>query len=152
MSAFVVSHDHIDALMTFAKDKRLLDSLAYHVNHGTEKLSPTDIGRVLLAENIRSVLHRYPDCDESDMPGKGNEEAINYQFRPFQQFYRMQHPQVVAWVLKACACFDYQSCETDDYESSIAHKIIRAIEARAINALPHYESAPWGIHREPVKV
>jgi hypothetical protein len=146
MSAFVVSHAHIDALLTFADMKRLTNELAYHVNRGKEKLSLSDIGRILLAENERSVCHRYPDCVPGNAPGVIGQECINYRFKPYQKLHRMPFPAMLATVIKACHCFDYQACETDDYESSIAHKIIRAIEARAIRALPHYENAPWGIN------
>jgi hypothetical protein len=152
MSAFVVSHDHIDALLTFASDKRIIDDLGYFVNRGATKLTPSEIGRVLLAENERSVCHRYPDCTPGDAPGKIGEEAVNYNFHRFSEFDRMQHAQKCAWVLKACQCFDYQACETDDYEQSIAHQIIRRIEARVIESLPYYEEAPWGIDRARVKV
>jgi hypothetical protein len=51
MSAFVVSHDHIDALLTFASDKRMLNELSYRT--APRRLTATEIGRVLLAENER---------------------------------------------------------------------------------------------------
>lgn len=142
MSAFIVSHDHIDALLTFAKDKRMLDRLSYLVDRNAAKpLTATEIGRVLLAENERSVNYRYRE-EES--------HAHEYNFKPFEPFALMQFPKKLAWVLKACSCFDYQACETDDYEQSIARKIIRAIEAKAIGCLPGYEDAPWEINRERV--
>jgi hypothetical protein len=78
MSAFVVSHDHIDALLTFAEFRRL--DLSHIVR--TRDLSKT--GQLLLAENERSVYHRYPDCSgPDDLPGKIGEEAIGYRYRPF---------------------------------------------------------------------
>lgn len=145
MSAFVVSHAHIDALLTFADLKRLTDYLSYEVNHGTEKLSLTEIGRILLAENERSVCHRYPDCTESDKPGTIGEEAIGYKFKTWQSVFKLQHGQLCALILKACDCYDYQACETDDYDQSIARRIIDRIRDRAIHSLPGYEDAPWGI-------
>lgn len=68
MSAFIVSHDHIDALLTFAK----LHRVAYYVPQsicnkpgGTRVTIDDDtvseVGRILLDENERSVRHRYPD-------------------------------------------------------------------------------------------
>jgi hypothetical protein len=149
MSAFVVSHDHIDALLTFADRKRLKDRLAWYVtkSHDTSGMTWTDIGRILLAENERSVCHRYPDCVPGDAPGKIGEEAIGYRFRPFEKFIHMPHITLCVWIIKACNCFDYQACETDDYEQSIAHSIIEAIRNDAINCLPGYDAAPWGIDR-----
>lgn len=151
MSAFVVSHDHIDALLTFADMKRMKDRLGYCVNRGKEQLGWTDLGRVLLAENERSVCHRYPDCTPGNMPGTIGEEAIGYKFKTFQEAFRMQHTQLCIWIIKACNCFDYQACETEDYEQSIAHAMIKSIQSEAIRCLPGYDDAPWDINRGRVK-
>lgn len=48
-------------------------------------------------------------------------------------------------VLKACDCYDYQSCETDDYHETTAAKLVDRIRKSAIGKLPGYEDAPWGI-------
>lgn len=148
MSAFIVSHDHIDALLSFAKDKRLKDQLAYYIQPSrADQFDWTDIGRVLLAENERSVCHRYSDCVPGNAPGKIGEEAIGYKFRYFTPFLNMAHAKKCVWIIKNCDCFDYQACETDDYDQSIAHRIIEAIRSAATRALPDYEDAPWGIDR-----
>lgn len=155
MSAFIVSHDHIDALLTFAK----LHRVSYYVPQsicnkpGGTRVdingeTATEIGAILLSENERSVRHRYPDIVAHDLPGTIGEDAAGYRFREFAEVYRMPAAQKCAWVLNGCRCFDYQSCETDDYERSLAHRIIRAIEAAAIRALPHIEDAPWEINRK----
>lgn len=146
MSAFVVSHAHIDALLSFANLKKMTDHLGYLVNHGTEKVSLTTLGRILLAENERSVLHRYPDCTEADMPGTIGEEAITYKFRQWQNVFKMNYTQLCVTIIKQCDCFDYQACENDDYEDSIAAQIIRHIRGRAVRGLPGYDDAPWGIN------
>jgi len=151
MSAFVVSHDHIDAILTFVRyeNRDLLERLGHYANLGAAA-DLTDIGRVLLMECERSVKSRYPDCDDDDLPGKIGETSSTYYFKTFEPLLSMPQGKKVAWIVKACKCFDYQSCETDDYEQSVAHRIIRAIEARAMAALPHYEDAPWEINRERV--
>jgi hypothetical protein len=142
MSAFVVSHDHIDALLSFAKDKRMLSQLGYYIQPSkADQFEWTDVGRVLLAENDRSVCHRYSDCSP------GGEEVTGYTFRYFEPFAHMQHTKKCVWVIKNCDCFDYQACETDDYPQTVAHRIIAAIRAAAIRGLPDYETAPWGIDR-----
>jgi len=152
MSAFIVSHDHIDALLSFAKDKRMKDRLGYFIQPSRADLFDwTAIGQVLLAENERSVCHRYPDCTPTDAPGKIGEEAISYRFRYFEPFLQMAHAKKMVWIIKNCDCFDYQACETDDYPTTIAHRIIEAIRAEAIRCLPDYDAAPWGIDRERVR-
>lgn len=144
MSAFMVSHAHIDALLTFADNKRMKDQLGWHVSK-VDQLDWTDIGRVLLAENERSVCQRYPDCVPGNLPGMIGEEAITYRFKTWQPAFRMQHTQLCIWIIKACNCFDYQACETDDYSASIAHGIIEAIRGKAVRCLPGYDDAPWSI-------
>ena len=148
MSAWIVSHDHIDALLTFAKDKRMQNDLSYRIARSArEPLSWTQIGQVLLAENERSVCHRYPDCTPGDAPGTIGEEAIGYRFRPLAELATLPHNTKLVWIIKNCDCFDYQACETDDYEQSIAHGIIEAIRARAVRSFLEYDNAPWGIDR-----
>jgi hypothetical protein len=122
MSAFVVSDDHIDALLTFAAkdDSRTRDA----------------IGTILLQENVRSVCHRYRDATIT---------KVNYKFKPYSAFAIMPEMKKLAWVLKLCDCFDYQACETADYDQSEAHGIIEDIRQQAINLLPFYHDAPWGL-------
>jgi hypothetical protein len=124
MSAFIVGAKHIDALLTFANAH---DAWLYPYGRAsdTEKLSI--VGNVLLAENYRSVNHRYP--------GDAQPYDNSYVFR----FY--QHPITPIEALKACACYDYQACETDNYESTDAAKLIRAIRDTAIRELPGWDQA-----------
>lgn len=132
MSAFIVSHDHIDAILTFAWNEGGLDVDAL-----------TRMGRKLLEENVRSVRHRYP---EGELPGTIGETPESYAFKPFEGLPVLP-AQKLAWVLKACHCYGYQACECDDYEQSEAYRIIQAIEERAVRSLPHYATAPWEINR-----
>lgn len=147
MSAFVVSHMHINALLTFADNKRMLNEIGYGVDRN-KQFTWTDIGCILLAENERSVLYRYPDCVETDKPGTIGEEAIDYRFKTWQQAFTLQHDKLCVWIIKACDCYDYQACETDDYPQSIAHGIIERIRAKAIRSLLAYDEAPWGIDKD----
>ena len=154
MSAFIVSHAHIDALLTFANEQGMREAIgeSLYSNLLSTNRDPswTEIGKVLLRENTRSVLHRYPDCTEGDAPGTEGETVDNYTFTPFLQFDAVRHHEAV-WVLKACDCFDYQACETDDYYETVARKIIQAIRNRAISEVPGYDNAPWTIHRSSPK-
>jgi hypothetical protein len=109
-------------------------------------VSLTDIGRVLLAENERSVCYRYPDCTETDKPGTIGEEALSYNFRQWQNVFKLDHTKLCVLIIKQCDCFDYQACETNDYEKSIAHAIIAAIRRKAIRSLPGFDQAPWGVN------
>jgi len=148
MSATIVDHDHIDALLTFASSEPnnpvtyIIHSVGVEITHH----NATEIGRILLTENERSVRHRYPNVTPDDLPGltiEENGQAALYEFKPWV----MELSPL--WILKACDCFDYQASETDDYAASIAHKIVMAIRMRAIGRLPGYENCPgWELIRD----
>ena len=155
MSAFIVSHDHIDALLTFAK----LHRVSYYVPQSIcnkpggarvdiTSQTATEIGAILLTENERSVYARYKDCGPGNAPGTIGEDAANYRFKEFGELLRLPMAVQCAWILNGCRCFDYQACETDNYEDTLAHLIIEAVQSAAIRALPHIEDAPWEINRK----
>lgn len=151
MSAFVVSHDHIDALLSFASKRDTYGTVSYYVKETGRRVditteNATEVGRILLTENERSIYARYTDCRPGDdnKPGTIGEDEANYAFRPWP----FNAPLSAVSILKACSCFDYQACETDDYEDSLAATIIEAIRGRAINRLPGYDDAPgWEFSR-----
>ncbi len=139
MSAFVVSTAHIDTIVSAAID---LELFAARTNHGTlERVcheTATAFGKMLLAENGRSVVHRHRLTDGAKTFDYA-ELVATYTFR-----YR---PCISAGIAaKAQDCFDYQSCETDDYEKSLAYAFTCRM-AKALNKhMAGYEAAPWGIN------
>ena len=148
MSAYIVDHDHIDALLDYAIQQQVryvVRETNSIVDVTTE--NATEIGRILLTENERSVRARYPACDVNELPGTIGEDSANYKFKRWP----LRSPLQALTILKACDGFDYQACETDDYEQSLAANIIRAIRGFAIRRLPGYSDSPgWSMHR-PVK-
>ena len=147
MSAYIVDHDHIDALLSFA----IQHDVRYVVNGACieiSKTNATEIGRILLDENERSVRHRYPGCDPDELPGTIGQNAACYKFRRWPALV----PLAALSILKACDGLEYQCCETDDYEQSLAANIVGAIRKFAISRLPGYSESPgWSMSR-PVKV
>lgn len=121
MSAFIVSTDHIDAIVTYAG------------THGISRRSPTELGQILLTENAKSVASLYQE-------GMSNEGAA-YVFRTFTK------PLSAVAILKACDCLEYQSCEHDSWADSIARSILDSIRVAAIKQLPGYADAAWEITR-----
>lgn len=126
MSAFIVSHRHIDALLTYANEQG-----AYFWKHGDSKIIKdlTKIGNILLAENYRAYNTRYPTHQEAF--------ENDYYFR----FYGQSPKLTPVEIIKGCACFDYQACEATDYERSDAAWIINAIRQCAIRNLPGWNEA-----------
>ena len=88
--------------------------------------------QVLLDENYRSVNARYSDAA---LP---HPVQFRHQFRFIGDKVRE-----IAGAFKAADCLDYQSCETDDWESTLAYKILQGCRSAMWHALPGYKEAQW---------
>lgn len=139
MSAFVVSPDHINALVTWAAQKRRYRNspqscAGYSINESawTPFVENEQFcAGTLHAANVESVNERYDD----DMKGAG------FKFR----FYEKWQELTPVAVLKLCDCFDYQACEVKNYRATVAAQLIDGIRAHAIRSLPGYDAAPWAL-------
>lgn len=149
MSAFVVGTPHIDYLLTAGMSRQILrlhghklrwfatepprDAEIGWVEENRRELTPATAGQVgamLLAENQRSVNHRYA------------EEWIE---EPYL-WREVQGPFDPVVVLKAIECYAYQACEHDEWPVSEAKQFIDSLLHTAIGALPGYDNAPgWEI-------
>ena len=132
MSAFIVSNTQINALVRFASTNNV--SFYYGPTSQRWNVSGNEdaTAQLLLDENVRSVNFRYGETTEA--------EFISYQ---------IDAPDLTpVQVIKAAQCLEYQSCETSDWEQTMAKKLIDAIIAQAIVKLPGYEAAPWTIYED----
>lgn len=190
MSAYIVSIEHIDALvrvaLSGAKDgeggmpgDRLtwsIDSaqpwsrenvreLVPYEGFGTnfQPMSPDEFGDMLIRENARSVIGRYPDTLEGGtMPGPVDEYwTAPYQYpdgvKPMvpgmSAIVVAAHPNMTraarlltcVEALKCIHCLTYQSCEHEEWESSEANSALQALTSRVTHSLPGYDAAPWGL-------
>ena len=138
MSAFIVEHEHIDALLTFVQENEVR---LYAFNRPElTNANMTLVGRELLSENVRSVCHRYPDATP---------DAETYTFQ------RFAIPLTPIEALKASHCLDYQSCEHDEWQESLAYATLqdinRACWTKILHGNAEYDRAPWGIYPEAYK-
>lgn len=137
MSAYLVNREHIAYLLTAATSRALgISERRFYWSHNNHlhRLDPEDesrnrmIGQMLWNANNQSVNHRYNETDDAPryahQPHRG---AID----PIQ-------------VIKACHCYQYQSNETPDWETSEAKAFIESLIHRATAALPGYDKAVWG--------
>jgi hypothetical protein len=133
MSAFIVHHEHINAIMTFAAfDRQTRDTIRAASEGQIALFDATRVGRFLLEANAR---------------GRGLQAAPLQRRRyVFRKWQRVPSP---VEVLKACQCLDFQCCEHEEWQESPAKRMLDAIAGAAIEALPGYDSAPWAISEEP---
>lgn len=141
MSAFLVSQTHLNAIAAYAHTQGM---------HHPERAFQT-----MLNENMRSLRTRYDDVTD------WADDAKEYRFikinlpilvsewtgRPIVQ---IDARAVATFILKACDCYIYQACESDDYDESAAAALTKLITELCIaNGAEEtgslYDSLPWGI-------
>lgn len=133
MSAFIVSHDHINALVTF---------WAEHCTYGRTPSTQEcqQVGEKLLSQNISSYFHLY------SKERMNKELTDNFFFYTF--FRKIQHNGkkfTPVEMLKLIHCYRYQSDNHEDAEESEAWKLSDIMLSQATSMLPGYEQAEWGI-------
>jgi hypothetical protein len=125
MSAFQCSQRHVAAI----------EALVFH---GPSDRDPAqwsfgrygivDLQAILWDENARSVAERYREPSPAPFPGR----------------VKGERPTLVEG-FKLLDCYEYQSCEHEGWDSSIARRICRDLRSRLTGALPGYDEAPWGL-------
>ena len=147
MSAFVVDEGHVDYLISAAR-----------ALHGPYLSLPFDpwthqdiLGQVLLAENVRSVLARYGDSVDAEESRAYSAIIEGYVFQPVSMSQTVD-VATIAQIIKACDCFEYQSCETSNWDKTDACLIVSRIRSAAIQRLPGMSDAEYAITRETFTV
>lgn len=153
MSAYIVDRNHIVYLLTAAMSRRLNScggTFSWYAgerpNLKRGELSSTDyrraveVANMLWSENVKSVRDRY-DHRGDDLPGP-NDRNYTVTLADFNgTVWDSTEP---VQVLKACDCYEYQSCEHDGWPASEAHAFIEGLRGRAWRALVGYDDAKWG--------
>jgi hypothetical protein len=97
---------------------------------------PADaIGEILRAQNERSVNARYPHHVET---------WVSPTYRHVDLPLNLDDAGL-ACILAYCDCYDYQACESGDYETTTAHAIIASIRADIMHHLKRRILARAGI-------
>lgn len=122
------------------------DTDARELGHGygpRAGVDPQDALVMLWRENVRSVQHRYPDTIENPdrLPGYIGDDEPCPDLPPLWRDGGPQFSHVD--VLKACDCYSYQACETDDWPDTEAAQFITALRLATISKLPGYDASPW---------
>lgn len=145
MSAFVVSATHIDVLLSVAlhgpSDGARSEWCLPCLDEAGTRLSVTTcslFGACLLAENIASVSHRYPDCERNELPGPSP--------MPIPDQYELTDFGPCMTIAEACSaidCYVYQSCEHPEWQGTSAEAFCERLRGALAAQLPGYEQAPW---------
>lgn len=152
MSAYVVDHAHIDALVRLSLDGPADRGPSYPGDgwngdgwywqgrwYHSRELGADALGQMLMDECVRSVSARYPD----DAPGEQPGPRPPYWLEPFRFDPQVKHPTAIEG-LKLLDCYNYQSCETDDWRETQAYAFCLYLKDSLIGELAGYDAAPWG--------
>lgn len=136
MSAFLCNDDVFDLLAAAIQQWAVnVYTDAQNLNGRTDYATMADI---LRAENVKSVNYRYNESTP----------AAKYRCNPLSLDRAAVAIRPEVLILQAVRCVRYQSCETPEYETSLAHRILEAIQAKAIHNLTSVDDAPWEYTRE----
>ena len=97
---------------------------------------PIFFRELLLRQNLRSLHARYPSKEE--------EEPTPDQLKIYRNTPAAGGLGIVD-IFKCVQCWQYQSCETEDYQDTQAWKYSHYVVGALISRLPGYEKAAWGL-------
>lgn len=139
MSAYLVQSDTIDVLVAAADRWRV----TFPNRPGTNAAElhacshRDEAGQLLWDENQRSVNARYAETDTAPV----------YSWTSLDLDRAAVAMPIPVLVLASVRCLRYQSCETDDYDTTPAAVFLSRIEAEACRRLIDTYNAPWGFSR-----
>jgi hypothetical protein len=115
-------------------------------NGSVTPITPSQLGQMLVNENVASVAHLYPD-DNPDIGEQLPGPIDAYYIHPYV-YENPGYTLTAAEVFKALDCYDYQSCEHDGWRKSDAFAFCRSLAYRYQHKVPGYEEAPWGFDQD----
>ena len=144
MSAFIVQPEQAGLLAAWAVYHR---AGLRELEKGERLLTARAIAQELIAENIKSVAHRYPTDTDGNRPGPCLRDAQIVEAAALWAGHYQQEglPENVAplTIAKLAGCLEYQSCEHEGFKTSLAQRQINKIRSRVLTLLPGYSRAPW---------
>lgn len=147
MSAFILDHDHIDLLVSAGVRGVGVDR-GLRIFYGGEVrtfdlTTADDLGQILHDANVHSVNYRYNETTPTmryRYGGVGIGSNLGGALIPWGH------------VLKAIACYEYQSCEdTATWPTSLAFEVCRAIRRKVCDTIGEESDAPWEWSRKQME-
>lgn len=127
MSAFIVSNDHISAIVSsynFSELKYISEKYLGQFDLSTDEMRSL-VGLILLKENVKSVSWRYKEINPDP----------SYSFK-----LTKKNP---IEVIKLVQSLEYQSCEHETFEQSKAFRILKYTIQKEIEKILGYSEAKW---------
>lgn len=146
MSAFLCDARHIGALASMLANNHENASYAREIlrrggRWRSDMELSTNVAVVLARANLVSLEAKYGDAEE--WTDSGETDFLASCSAAARKRIPLDASDMVQ-VLSAVDCFEYQSCESPDYEGSVAAELAQFLRKWAIRKLPGYSSAEWG--------
>lgn len=138
MSAYTVSDNHLNVLVSWFMENRVEYRLWYKLNGKFGYMSAGDAPRVayeLYKQNVLSVNDRYNDIESDEQ-------------YTFEYIKNAKQAYGLAEIAGAIDCLEYQSCETDNYKNTDAYSIITAMRKNLLERVQNRElgdGTTWNI-------
>ena len=174
MSAFVHGTDHIDLMVTYLAtgDRETVKGIEttheghyrfveldpdYFPNRDTRsvggkdpfRIGPDELGCLLLAQNIRSVLSRYKNADADEI-ARYSKTLADYRYRPVNVSRMRIAGELDRVAIVAAQSFAYQAGETEDWPATDAYRWTTSIISTAARRLANPDlltTDAWCFHR-----
>lgn len=141
MSAFILEDRNFDAMLGSLIQNTIGRKI--YLNGTIYDLCASDtldlLGNILKVQNYASVDYRYRDNAEYMA-----DRVVQTGIKPYEYEHYPKYLDNVQ-VLKLCNCYDYQACETADYENTLACALVDRIRSACIISLPGYDDCEWGL-------
>jgi hypothetical protein len=178
MSAYMVGHRHIDALLTAAAEWSTASRPLVWFDTDPGEMPPIhDNGELDACGTPREWSDRWDHSDQAawlaehrhelrfgddhELSRIGNvllaenRRSVDYRYREdgwgIEDCYTYRSTRYVltlAECFRAISCLRYQSCETREWSTSAAARFLDALEQLAISRTPGYSDGPWEIDDE----
>jgi len=149
MSAWLCSDNHINLLVNASDDPNREDNFKMLVKENLRSLGARYPGRDFLEDWKKDArVFNFKSCDPSEIvvAALANDPYRNKRGPiPSSDGARITATQI----LKACNCYDYQACETDDYYGTKAAKFVNAVREKYLSKGEAkgnlYDALLWGL-------
>lgn len=137
MSAYIMNDDEINTIVSYFLDLNAAYGESAWLRLGESEWNNLSrdnapkVAAILKAENIRSINAKY-----------GENYNPDYVF----EYDRKASKRPVGNIIGALDCYEYQTCETDDWHLSLAHEIVQGLRKHLLRTMAEADGTyTWGI-------
>lgn len=147
MSAYICNPEQIALLAVYCAGPEQPGLGGDCVPYALKKEGVVDaesLARMLTNQNVLAVMNRYGDEPAQDLPGPGlTLKQLDAAVSKFVRKYLKRFPAITgAQLAGAISCYEYQTCELVDYESSPAYAACNSMVRELLRAMSG-ENAGW---------